>query len=121
MPRNYCKENPMDFIFFPGNKAKAKVAQQRLISSTRIHSRRGQISKWAAEAQKCDIAIAEIDKKLSKLKGIFIRAPKEHLEVRRLIWEGRRNQAVVKLNRQKTTLTTNVKHNQDLTAKRYSI
>lgn len=108
-------------LLFWGNKAKAEKAQQRLISAKRIRSRKGHISKWAAEAQKCDEAIADIDKKLSKLNGLFIRAQRERLEAQRLVWQGRINQALVQMKRQKTLLAGNVKHNENLTAKRYSI
>lgn len=111
----------MDFNFFLGNKAKAEKAHQRLISSKRIRSRKGHISKWAATAQKCDVAIAEIDKKLSKLNGLFVRAQRERLEAQRLVWQGKLNQSLVQMKRQKTLLAGNVKHNENLTAKRFSM
>lgn len=110
----------MNYKFFFGNKAKAEKTHKRLISSKRIRSSRGRISKWAAEAQKCEKAIAGIDEKLSMLNGKFVRAQKERLGAQRLIWQGRLNQALVHTKLQKSVLAGNVKHNENLTAERYS-
>ena len=110
----------LNSLIFWDNK-KAEVVRQRLISNKRIRTRKVKVSGWAGEAQKCEIAIAEIDKQLSKLNGPFVRAQRERLESSRLIWQGRLNQALVQMKRQKTLLAGNIKHNEALTAKRSSI
>jgi len=76
------------------------------------------ISGWAREAQKCDIAIAKIDAHLGQLSGGFTRARKELLEARRLEWTGRLNEALAHLKKEKSSMSNNIKHNQNITVKR---
>ena len=105
-------------LMFWGKTQKVKVAKERRISVSRIRERRLSISKYAREAQKCDIAIAKIDKELSTLSGKFIRATSELLKARRFEWEGRLVVALANLKIAKSSLISNNKHNLNLVTRR---
>jgi hypothetical protein len=108
----------MNLKFWVSNQD-GKIAPRK-ISAGRITMRKVKVSKWARDAQKCEEAIANIDKELSKLNGQFTRAKKELLSARRLVWEGKLTQALSHMNKEKSLLNRNVKHNQKLVARRLS-
>jgi len=104
---------------FWGNKKSPGKATERLISSKRIKVRRVSISKWAREAQNCDLAISKIDIQLSALSGEFTRARKEYLLARRCEWQGKLKIAQSHLENQKSKLSSGLQHNLNVTTKRF--
>jgi len=107
-----------NFLFWRAKKPSNKP-KERIIPTTRIKRRRVNISKWAREAQKCDLAISNIDEKLSRLRGNFTRARKEYLLATRTVWQGKLRIALSHLGDQKSKLDNNLKQNHDLTVKRF--
>ena len=97
-----------------------KNKSSRRISKRRLSRRRVRISTWARRAENCEKSIAEIDNKISKLKGSFIRAQKEYLRSRRAILSGQLNEAETHLNVSKDSLSKAVKHNENLVKRRFS-
>lgn len=91
---------------------------QRTISNKRRDDRVKSISQWSIIAQNCDKKIANIDEKLSNLSGPFTRKNQEQLEAKRAIAVGERNTALAHLKKHKSSLSSIIKHNQDLTDRR---
>lgn len=104
-------------LFFLKQQSEGQT-DQRNISARRIRGRRYKVSKWATLAQRCEEEIDIIDKKLSKLTGPFIRAQKERLEARKLQLQGNLDIYLQHMEKEKSLLSKNVKHNQDLSKKR---
>ena len=116
---SYKVQNMLKVLFW-GTKKSSGRPKERLISSKRFSSRRVNISKWAREAQKCELAISSLDNRISRLRGNFTRARREYFLAKRTEWQGKLKIALSHLDDQKSKLGNGLKHNLDLTVKRFS-